>query len=591
MSRHRAVQPRVVQPRLARRALLGGLAAAGLSACVQVPTRGPIEQVSGSSPLPVERGVQVRPVPPQPGASPEVVLAGFLDAMASLESGFGVARQYLTSAAAAGWHPNVGVTVFDGDRRTSQVSDDSAALEAPLVGRLDRSGHFTSATGTLRHDFGMTKVAGQWRIGNPPKGLLVSSYTLRHRFTPAQLWFLDLTGARVVPEQVWLAAFPATPTQLVQALLAGPSDWLRPAVATAIPADVRLAAPAVTVDEHGLAEVALSDPIDSLPETQRSQVMAQLALTLGQLLPVLRVVVRAGGKPWSVPGVDPVLGAGPQEFSGFLPVTQDAAPRPLVVVDGTVRWYDEPDQLTPVAGAFGQDAPEPAQLVAANMSTSTLAVVGKSRAKLWLAGVDAGEAATVLSGTQLGRPQFDGQGRLWVSGGTPATLSIVDVDRTVRPVDLRLPTGHALVAFCLSPSGHLLTVVTQAGKRRLLGQLVVHGDQKIVADGYRQLPLDDSQRAHDWVIDVAWTSPSQLLVLAATGAATRATGFLLSPDGTRQTAVGPTGDAEPVALAVHPTMTQVAATMLTSRKRVLRHEAAWRWSELPVEVTHFAYPR
>ncbi|MGB7964545.1 MAG: hypothetical protein WCF12_16505, partial [Propionicimonas sp.] len=114
--------------------LLAGL----LAGCATVPTAGmvrshdaPDEQVNSS--------VQVAPVPPAEGASEMLVVEGFLHAMGTDESGYQIAREYLTLAASSSWHPETGASVYaDGTLPTETES--SVVLLAAVVGTLDSGG-------------------------------------------------------------------------------------------------------------------------------------------------------------------------------------------------------------------------------------------------------------------------------------------------------------------------------------------------------------------------------------------------------------------------------------------------------------------
>ena len=55
----------------------------------------------------------IEPLAPEPGASPEDIVRGFIDASASTGRGHPVAREYLTPAAADSWADDGGVTVIE----------------------------------------------------------------------------------------------------------------------------------------------------------------------------------------------------------------------------------------------------------------------------------------------------------------------------------------------------------------------------------------------------------------------------------------------------------------------------------------------
>src|SRR5207342_2463416 len=89
------------------------------------------------------------------------------------------------------------------------------------------------------------------------------------------------------------------------ALLNGPSEWLNPAVSSAIPPNTSLSVDSVTITD-GIAEVPLSDSILALPDPQRSLLAAQIVYTLEQVGGVKGVLIKVNEQPFRVlPESDP----------------------------------------------------------------------------------------------------------------------------------------------------------------------------------------------------------------------------------------------------------------------------------------------
>lgn len=123
-----------------------------------------------------------------------------------------------------------------------------------------------------------------------------------HRFRPVDAWFFSHSGT-MVPERAWLATGSLTPVHAVQALLAGPSAWLAPAVTTAIPVGAKLPASSVAVAK-GWPRCNWTTSL-RCRMTRRCRCCNGYAFTLTPNVAIdsLRVVV--GGQPWVAPGRDP----------------------------------------------------------------------------------------------------------------------------------------------------------------------------------------------------------------------------------------------------------------------------------------------
>lgn len=136
------------------------------------------------------------------------LVEGFLQAMADPGDDYAVARQYLTAGAA-------GVVASDHspgrpDDMTTDL-DGTARLDGELLGELDATGRLTSTYVPFTYDFGLIREQGEWRIGTPPEGLLLSRFIFERYYSRVPLYFMSRAGAascRTSPTSPRRCSFP-----------------------------------------------------------------------------------------------------------------------------------------------------------------------------------------------------------------------------------------------------------------------------------------------------------------------------------------------------------------------------------------------
>lgn len=591
---------------LRRRTLLGLAtgAAFGLGSCVRVPTGGPVEAVTPSEQAP--RGPQVvsQPKPPVPGDSPLGIVYGFLAAMQDYEPGYATARQYLTPDAAQAWNPAAQTTIYESQDHPVVSTEKSATLRAPMIGTLDASGYFRATNVVLDHDFELAQVSSaagpQWRIGQPPAGLLISRLTFES-YSQIAVQFLTpdtknlMAGIRLVPDLCYLPEGRATPTVAAQVLFAGPSEWLAPAVMTAIPAGGKLSVPSVAIDQ-GVAEVTLSDPVTALTGERRTWLGAQVVWTLSEFSQVRGVRFTANQQPWAVEGQggDGVLRT--FELSEF-PSAPAAGPDTLVAVrEGAVGQVDLPSgRFTPFPGALGRLAKDDAApLLAADAAMARVAMVigGKT---LKLATPEGEEISTAFQGSLLTRPQFLDDGTIWLAGRDQKGVSgiyIVGIDNQVQR--LALPDEmNSLPVQTLRISPDRTRVAVIAGeKREYLGMLRLRVGATPVVDQWRSLPLSGRQSIPlTRFSDLGWVDGATMVVLGAPAQAQVPGAYLVSVDGARLAAFGSVpSQAEPSSLAVAPTRSEPLAMALGAQGLYRLVGGATTWTQVASNLSAVAFP-
>ena len=519
---------RGVRAVLARAGLVALLAAA-LPACSTVPGDSPTVQITQVAEPPAD-AVGIEPQAPEPGATPEEVVRGFIDANASTVRNHPVARQYLSTDAATSWSDSDGVTVISGDYAPVQAQPGTVQVTAREIGTVDERGIFAvGAEQVYARAFTLTDESGEWRITDPPDGLLLLEPDFTRTYDQIDVYFLDPTGTRVVPDPRYLVDGEAQPNAVVERLLSGPS----PAVAAGVVNPLDGAALRSTVAVSGqTATVDLTFPAGAADETV-SAAAGQLVWSLQQdQLGLQTVQVLRDGQPLGLAGVPDR-----QTIADWPSLAPDAAPPNAVghyLADGGLRRL-----------ADGSPAPGPAGTGVYGLSSAAVSVDPRTGQLGLTAGVSTtnsptgapaalyagpygGDLAWVLDGTSFTAPTTPGtRSEVWtVRNGT----DVVRLPAGGSPQTVSAPTLAGLgraTTFQLSPDGVRAAVVIDGpgGGRLYVGTVVRAADAvsvrdlRLVAPSLRQ------------VVDVAWRNASLLMVLATDPGAQRTVPFTVGVDG------------------------------------------------------------
>ena len=578
--------------------LAGLLGAAG---CVNVPTTGPIEKVEGQQPG-CQNCVNVVVAPPAAGDKPTDIVEGYLRATSNYQPNYSVAKQFLTQMAAEKWSPETGVSIYKGTPAATANSD-TVRLKGQLVGQLKADRTYVARDTTLGVDFHLVRENGEWRIDKPPPGLMVAEYSFTSFYQPYDLYFVG-NGRSLVPDHIYLPALsnPANvASALMKALLKGSSDWLKPAVTSAIPPKTSLSVDSVTITD-GIAQVPLSDSVLALPDPQRSLLAAQIVYTLKQVGGVKGVLIKANQQPYRVPGSDPTsltisVDAIPPDIDPVPFVSEDQ----LYAVDGgavkRVRTTANKPALEALEGSLGKGGYR-VDAVAVSVTNTELAVTTDRRTTLRRASIATGEPdkpRTLLSGvTELLRPQFTRYGEIWAIGRQGGLqrmwLSTNDKAVEINTSVLRDP-NRPVTAFKISPDGTRMALVRTNGTARELGLArIIRSDNKIMVDGWQ--PLNTAQSSMPpirTITDVAWRDATELLVLGAADPASTYTPYRVVEDASRITPEGEPQNWEAVELAVLP---GTPTAIIVGRRGYTWRDDGSQW--LPffdkIKISTIAYP-
>ncbi|AXE38621.1 Lipoprotein LpqB [Acidipropionibacterium virtanenii] len=572
-------------PRRGFLGLLGGLGL--LVGCAEVPTSGPVVRVQSSTEAPRRPGIDVAPQPPARGASPELILAGFLQAMTSSTDGYRLARQYLTTSAARDWDPESEAVIYDATQNKPVTTDRTAGLRAPIIARLDRGGRYRAAGGAVfDHDFGVVQVNGQWRISRPPRGLVVSQLTFSRSYRTVSLYFPGRRSAYLVPDLIHLPQAAATPTSAVTSLLSGPNSWLAGAVESVMPTGTKLSANSVPIDHGGIAVVSLTGEVTPLTDAQRRQMAGQMAWTLSSFGEVARVRLTTGGSNLSIPGAAEDDTVSTSLFTSMSPLISSEVPAMMATRDGRLVTVPDSGSPTPVAGLMGSAEAPRISSMAVERAGRRWALVDADAASLLLWTVGADSADILMHAAGLIRPQIATDGSIWTIGSRGAGSRIYAFSESGVQLKVQSPelATRRVLAFSLSPDLTRMALVVDAdGGPRLAMARARPGatdPQQIIVDGLTELSLGIVDRGLTRVADVGWITTDSLIILARATADGPGSPFQLFLDGSGGTTIGPMSGTDMVALTTLPRADGINAMVLTADGDLLSYEDRYRWRQV-----------
>jgi hypothetical protein len=514
----RASRPRSAFGRIATTlavaAVLAGCSTTPGSFTARVPTSGPIEQGEQVGVDPEDQFIRVIARGPRDGMSPTDVVQGFLDASASFDDDHDVARQFLTPAASATWDTNAGVRVYEANSTLNEFGR-SVNMTATESGTIATNGRYDvdAPASELRETFRVEKVDGEWRIDDLPEGLLLTQTDVDRAFRSFAIYFFNPSFEMLVPDARMVPVVGSgLATTLVRRLLAGPSEWLLPAVRTGFPDGVRLNIDAVPI-ESGVAKVDLTPNARAADDETRKALSQQIVWTLRQLPDVQAVDITAGGQPLLVPGAP-----SPQPRDWWPGVDPNGLPvgstgyaaRP----EGVVLLI--PSGVLPVAGGAGTGDIRLVDIAVSNDSQSIAGI--DSDGAVWKGRML--EGAPLIQIRDAGAPTglaFDRSTSVWLVDPKAGLLSIEGDGTSERITVSGLARRTTLIAAIPSRDGTRAALIIRRGPRTglLLARVIRSsgGATSIVIDE----PIRVESRLVE-VVDAAWSGANTLAVLGSESA-------------------------------------------------------------------------
>ena len=452
--------------RFAVTAVIAALALA-LTACTGLPTSGPVLQGLPAGAAAGPPAVSFLPDRPQPGATPQQIVEGFIRAGQGSSGGWQTARLFLSPSFRDAWKPTAGVTVdafnersYAPDKTEAPGKTDAIGLTVTPVANVDENGTYSVAplgATTLSLSFSLARQRdGEWRITKAPNGIILDQSAFVSVFHPYSLYYYDPTWTDLVPDVRW---FPTTnaASRIVQALVRQKrSTWLAGSVVTAFPDNVGVQ-PSVT-NSAGTAQVELTGSPLSAEQTTLDRMLTQLTQSLAT----------AGFSD-----VRMSFGSTPINASVILPTTTPPA-QPVVLTAKGFGFYQSDAAVDPLPGldaAVAQQQPN-AIALAPDRQSAALRIAGGI-----VGAVLAGRSFVPLD-TRPGliAPTIDARGFVWtVPAGDPTAVRAVNAGGKGGPVAGAWPGISRISSMQVSGDGtRLAAIVVTGGHAAVAVAGVVH---------------------------------------------------------------------------------------------------------------------
>lgn len=424
-----------------------------LAGCASLPVAGPIrvgpDIASGND----ANSFYYSPSTPLDGAAPDEILSGFLAAGTGPQNDYSIAREYLSESIRSSWNPSSEVLIQRSSPRLTLMEDNSAEVEIDVLARIDSDGKFQpEPVGTeVVLEYQLVEESGQWRISKAPDATVVIKPVFDVIFDSFSIYFLDRQQRHLVPDLRWFATTPATGTRLVNALLRGPSSWLKPAVISAIPSGTRLSIDAVTV-EAGTALVDLTARALVAGRADRSLMKAQLAATLSQLSNVQQVAISIERSRQDIP--DPQI-----------PLLVEGSASLVALKGGTLNLVAGPSQ------SFSKDSASFFESIGAidiAIGSSSGYLAALSETGIYRTELDQIGSTVELVDSRAGllQPVFDKQQYLWsVSRARGSQVFATSSSGNRILVASSTLQNEVIRDFQISPEGSRLIVLVQGQDR------------------------------------------------------------------------------------------------------------------------------
>lgn len=413
-----------------------------LTGCASMPSSGEVHKVGGGEKhADTDAQVRVFGVKPQGGENPRDIVNGFLEATTSDEADYATAKLYMTKDQAKRWKPESGITILAGG--PSQVQEPGAiadgkdggstqiTLTGDRVATVDGRHAYNAEDGSFSTGIRLTKEKGEWRIAGVGDGLVLSEADFQRFYRSVDTFYFASPGPGPEEAAAGRNALVADPIYLrkrinalsttVNALLAGPTDWLEPVVVSAFPTGIR--ATKVEIDDSQRVTVTLSRSPGG-DDARCERMAAQLIETVQGMssTPVPSVELQG-------PAGRSLCSLRRDEAGAYAPDKLVGESREQYFIDADhhlVSLTGSETQPTAVAGPLGT-GPFKVGSAAVRRDEQYAAALSEDGANLYVTGLsaDAQLGPVVLRSqatdpkNRLTTPSWDGYGDLWIADRDP----------------------------------------------------------------------------------------------------------------------------------------------------------------------------
>lgn len=423
---------------------------------------------------------------PQPGMSQEQIVNGFLNASASSDNNFAIAREYLVPNKKISWNPTKSIEVYEGQGQFQYINENQIDFSAALHSRVNESSRIVLANpeDQLLKTFNLKKVDDQWRIDINFDGLVISKTDLNRSFSFYPLWFVDPSKTFLVPENVILPrAITANATRLMQLLLLGPSDQLKNSVITSFPVGSALSFDSVPIT-NGVASVSLNEVVLKAASQERQLLAAQIVKTLTRISEVNSIQIKVGTQNLSILNA-PINQTAPtwDKFYSDSNRNNDA-----YFISDNKLWKNTPENKSAI-GKTEIDT-KTWSFGTSNRAETVYALLDETRSNLNIYSYSPEFKETIYSFASIGNPKIDVFNTIWVSiDNQPAVFTS---DQKLNLVAQNFDLANILEIIPAPDATRVLLIVRTvygtelriANIIRNPGTIILTNIQKLMRDGF-----------------------------------------------------------------------------------------------------------
>lgn len=482
---------------------VAALIAGSAVGCAQLPTSGQIKTGPDIQSSLENDYLYYSPQGPEVQATQEDILLGFLNAGTGPQNDYSIAREYLSEDFKAAWKPSSRVLIRQGSPQIVEQNDQMAVVDVKVSAEVDALGQYSVdvADQTESLAFSFVKEGNEWRISEAPNLTTVIRPVFDVIFQSYSLYFFDNQLNFLVPDVRWFPARASTSTRLIDALLKGPSQWLDPAVTSAIPSGTKLSLSSVNVT-GGQAVVDLSSRALSTTYREKQLMEAQIRETLLQLNSVFTVRLQIERSPQDI-----------VDIAGFAPSSLSSTPVALLEEGLSFVDVTSSNKIVGTNGVLDQ-------LGATDFSLSfderTMAIRGQDGIYLSSFGTLGSKAKLLAQGTGFIAPVIDRQGFTWVTDSAPgSSLRVYGQAGQPLPIMANWLAPLTKYEISISPEGARALIVAGTGDERkvFVSAVIRDGNGRPVELAAPILPIMNQLP----IISASWVSSTSIGFLESAG--------------------------------------------------------------------------
>ena len=484
-----------------------------VTGCSSIPVSAPIKYGQDLTVNQPNQFIQVIGRPPIDGMDQIAVVNGFLTALADTRDDYGIAREYLTQAAAQTWRSDSAITIYESGSLEITQTQSGALASLSKFGQIDSTGYLTvEPKGTqLTAAFDLIKNENdQWRISALADGVLLTSNDIERSFNGYPAYFLDADRKNLVPDTVLLPAnLTGLATSLVQALLDGPSNKIAQAVSNSFPVGTKLTYGSVPVVD-GVATVDLTNQILSTDQATRALMSAQLVWTLNSLPNVSSIEIKVSGQPVSITGVSTRQTG--QDWASYNPAQFTGAELLHFVKDNQVFSYGVDGVLTPMV-QVSQDSQVTLGESIGDIDGGSIAGVSVDGKKVLFNTGRGGQFSVVASGQSVSKPSWDKFGSIYYSdyGNGIFKIDTKGQKQKINFDSSNFANVDQVKQVSIAHDGTRIALVISDGSTDLL----LFGAIVEIESVSRIVGLHLVERTITAIKDLAWQTPTSIAVLGS----------------------------------------------------------------------------